>query len=177
MTFDFASLAQILQNLNNELPGLWRFVTAATYLAGFWCAFRAMYELKEYGELRMMMSVHTDMRKPLTELLVAIVLLYWPSLLGAMLKSTFGSPNILAYPGPTNTQYELMFKLAGGIVQFIGFVAFIRGWVLFTHIGSHGGQPGMFGKAVAHVFAGLLAINIFGTWQILETIFGVSNGS
>ncbi len=177
MSFDFASLGTILQNIVNELPGLWRFITAATYLAGFWCAFRAMYELKEYGELRMMMSVHTDMRKPLTELFVAIILLYWPSLLQVMLQSTFGSPNILAYTAPSGSQYKLMFELAGRIVQFIGFVSFIRGWVLFTHIGSHGGQPGMFGKATAHVFAGLLAINIFGTWQMLEKIFGASTGS
>lgn len=167
------TLSQMLVNIEKELPYLWRFVTGATFLAGFFFAFRAIYLFKEYGELRTMMATSTDIRKPLISMLVAVGLLYWPTLYKAMTISVFNNPVVYSYHIDTATaNFNKMVNILGHIIQFIGFIAFIRGWILLTHIAQPGTQPGTVGKALCHIAGGILAINIFGTWSIIASTLG-----
>ena len=62
--------------------------------------------------------------------------------------------------------------LLGNITQFVGYVAFIRGWILLLRIGEQGSQPGAFAKAVTHIVGGLVAINIFGTVAVIQNTIG-----
>jgi hypothetical protein len=57
-------------------------------------------------------------------------------------------------------------------VQLIGTISFIKGWVNLTHTSNPNGRSSM-GKAVTHIVAGLLAINIEGTKEILQASFGM----
>jgi len=168
-------ISHILASINEQLPGLWRVVTGGTFLVGMVFAFKALYQFKEYGELRTMMSSQTDLRKPLTCFLIAIVLLYWPTVYHATMQTFFKVSTYTPYAYRSEwggTEFNKMVSIAGNIIRFIGFVAFIRGWVLLTHVGQQGAQPGAFGKALAHIIAGIFAINIFGTWAILAATFG-----
>lgn len=167
------TITNILQHISNNLPGLYRLVTGGSFLTGFWFALRGMYQLRQYGELRTMMSVQTELKGPLLFLFVAAVLMFWPTLITVMMNSTFGYPSPLGYSQSTlGTDYNLSMHLAGTIIQFIGFVAFIRGWILLTAYGSQTGQP-VIGKAIAHIIGGLLAINIYATWDLMRNTFGI----
>jgi intracellular multiplication protein IcmC len=172
---EFPSLDQILVNLNKDLPILWKFLQTLTYFIGLWFAIRAMYILKQYAETRSMTSAGMDIKKPLINFIVATVLLYWPSLMNSTLQTFFLTSEIspFQYSSQSESRLESLIKISGGLVQFIGFIAFVRGWMLMTHLGESNVQPGTFGKALMHIIGGILAINIYATWGILKSLAGL----
>lgn len=163
----------MLQAFANNLPGLYQFMTGLTVLTGFWFGLRGLYMLRQYGELRTMMSVQTELKKPLLYLLTACVLVYWPSMLHVMMKTMFTYQNPLQYQDAGNSaQYDLMVQVAGLLIQFVGFVGFVRGWILLAAYGE-GGQQTSIAKPLLHIFGGILAINIFASWTIIKNSFGI----
>ena len=58
-------------------------------------------------------------------------------------------------------------------VQFIGFIAFIRGWFIIAHSGQPGTQPGSISKGIVPIIGGILAVNFIPLVHIIHnTIFG-----
>lgn len=168
--------AQFLENIANTLDPFSKLVTGGAYLFGLAFFFKAMYHLKVYGEARTMMSTQTSLRQPLTYLLIGAAFLYLPTAVDLMLSTTFGSDNILAYSEwEGNTQYggvsmDAIFK----IIQFVGLVAFLRGWLLLSQTAGQGAQPQAFGKALTHILGGILAMNVVGTANILSATMGIN---
>lgn len=163
---DFATFAE---NLSKLVPHLIKVVSAGTYLCGVFFCIQSIFLFRIYGEVRMMMPSNADLRKPLSSLLVGVLLLYWPELLKAIMLTVFNreSPSPMSYSSGEFKKFKDLIEALGSIFQLVGFFAFIRGWVLFTRIGSSNVQPGGFAKALVHVLAGLLAINIF---QIVDLL-------
>lgn len=174
--------AQILQNIAQTLEPVERMLTGAAYVMGIAFAFKAIYSLKIYGEMRTMMSSNASIKEPATYLFVAGIFIYFPTGLEMVLQTTFGDSNILAYApiDSDNPTFNALFgqgSLIGRpltmIIQVIGLVAFIRGWVLIAKAASQGQQPGGTGKGIIHVFGGILAINIVATLEIINnTLYG-----
>lgn len=165
------SFIKFINNIDAIMPILWKFATGFCFLAGVMLIFKSLFLFKEYGDARVMMSANTDIRRPLVPLIIAVLLLASPSTMVYMQETMFkGISAGLDYRDTDKTFAQLM-TMMGHIVQFIGFISFVRGWMLFTRIGHQGGQPGLFAKAMTHVIGGLLAINIFVTWQILYSLF------
>ena len=176
------SQANILNNIANNMLPVERLLTGAAYLIGLSFAFKALYSLKIYGEARTMMSSNTSIKEPLIYLIVAAIFIYFPTGFQVMMNTTFGYSNVLAY-GPVSSSNKTMDSLFGPdsligrplalIIQTVGLVAFIRGWVLIARSASQGQQPGGTGKGLVHVFGGILAMNIVGTLQIINnTLYG-----
>ncbi|KTD18373.1 hypothetical protein [Legionella jordanis] len=176
--------ADVLNNIANNLLPVERLVTGAAYLIGLAFAFKAIYSLKTYGESRTMMSSNTSIKEPLAYLLVAGVFIWFPTGLAILLQTTFGSSNILAY-APVNSNNQAITAVFGSgstigrplaiIIQTIGVIAFVRGWVLIARSASQGQPPGGTGKGLMHVFGGILAMNVVATLQIINnTLYGTS---
>lgn len=179
-----ANQADILNNIANNLLPVERLVTGAAYLIGLAFAFKAIYTLKAYGESRTMMSNNMSIKEPLMYLFVAGIFIYFPTGLSIMLQTTFGSKNILQY-APVNSSNQAISKFFGSgslvgrplsiIIQTIGVIAFVRGWVLIARSAAQGQPPGGTGKGLMHVFGGILAMNIVETLIIINnTIYGTS---
>lgn len=178
-----SSNINIIQNIASNLLPVQNLIKGAAYVLGLAFAFKALYSLKIYGEARTMMSQHGSLKEPLTYLFVAAILLILPNTLQTLLNATFGSPNILGY-SPINSQNPTFNSLFGSeseagasivlIIQTIGYIAFVRGWMIVVQASSsQGGQPGTLGKGLIHVLGGILAINIVGTLQIVNnTLYG-----
>jgi intracellular multiplication protein IcmC len=144
---------------------------------------KALYCLKTYGESKTMMSGNTSIKEPLSYFLVGSVLVYLPTGFQILMNSTFGpNSSILAYADSSNPTMDAVFgqNSAVGtalalIIQTIGLIAFIRGWVLIAKSASQGQPPGGTGKGMVHVFGGILAMNIVGTLEIINnTLYGSS---
>lgn len=179
-----ASQANILNNIANNLIPVERMITAGAYIIGCAFAFKAIYSLKVYGEARTMMSSNGSIKEPLVYLFVAAMLIYFPTGMKVILNTTFGSSNILEY-APVNSGNQSISALFGSgsvvgrpltiIIQVIGLIAFIRGWVLIARSASQGQPPGGTGKGLIHVFGGILAMNVISTLTIINnTIYGTS---
>jgi intracellular multiplication protein IcmC len=177
--FDSQQSIDILKNIAANVEPIQKMLTGSAYVLGLVFAFKALYSLKVYGEARTMMASNASVKEPLMYLFVAAVFLMSPQALTVFLTSTFGTGNIMEY-GPANGESPLfgsateIGKPLVMIIQTIGYIAFIRGWVLVARASAQGQQPGSTGKGLMHVFGGILAINIVSTLQIVNnTIYGV----
>ncbi|MBN9230719.1 MAG: type IV secretion protein IcmC [Legionella sp. 40-6] len=177
-----ASQADILNNLANSLIPVQRLITGGAYLIGCAFLFKAIYSLKVYGEARTMMSSNTSIKEPVVYLMVGAIFIYFPTAFSTLMQSTFGYQNVLQY-APINSSNATLDTLFGSgsavgrpltiILQVIGLIAFVRGWVLIARSASQGQPPGGTGKGLIHVFGGILAINIVGTINMLNnTLYG-----
>lgn len=179
------SQANVLANIAQSLAPVERLLTGAMYLLGLSFAFKAIYALKAFGEQRTMYSSHADLKGPIIWLLVSGIFLYFPTAFSIFLNSTFGYSSPLAY-ALISSGNETLDSLFGPnssvgrplalIIQVVGIIAFIRGWMLIARSASSGGQPGGTGKGMMHVFGGILAMNIVGTINIINnTLYGAGS--
>lgn len=176
-----AGQVDILRNLAGSLLPVQELISASAYIMGIAFAFKAIYALKAYGEARTMMSSNTSMKEPLLYLVVAAIFIYFPTGLSIILTTTFGNGNIMAYQSVDSENQTLGIFGSGSaagpylalLIQTVGGIAFIRGWVLIARSAAHGQQPGGTGKGIMHVFGGILAMNIVETLQIVNnTLYG-----
>lgn len=174
----------IITNVAASMESVEKLVTGAAYLIGMTFAMKAIYSLKVYGEARSMMAQSSSIKEPVVYLLVAGLLIYFPTGFEIMMNTTFGYSSVLAY-APVSSQNPLLAGLFGQdspvgqslalIIQVVGVIAFVRGWVLVARAATHGQPPGGTGQGLMHVFGGVLAMNIVGTLQVINnTLFGVS---
>lgn len=171
----------IFVNFANSLGPVYKMVTGAAYVMGIAFAFKALYSLKVYGEMRTMMSSNTSMKEPLTYLLIAGVFVYLPTGFAVIMNTLFEQSNVLAY-SQTSMGGAMEFLFGSGnssfgraltiTIQTIGVIAFIRGWVIVGRSAGQGQQPGGAGKGIMHIIGGVLAMNIIGTMQVVSnTLF------
>lgn len=177
-----ANQANILNNVANSMPSVQRLVTGGAYLIGIMFVFKAIATLRSYGESRTSMSNHGSMKEPLMYLISGTMLLYFPSAFKILMETSFGYENVLQY-APINSANGALDTLFGSgslvgrplsiIIQVVGVIAFVRGWVLIARASGQGQQPGGTGKGLMHVCGGILAMNIVGTLEMINnTLYG-----
>lgn len=166
-------VSSMLINLSREVPSLMRLVTAFAYVMGFFFIFKGILELKQYGESRSMMSQEHHLSKPLIYLTVGALLIYLPSSVQVGLTTFWTSPNPYGYlSSDTSDNWTDLTNAVFVVIQLIGTISFIRGLVILTHVSGHG-QPGTFAKAMAHIIAGVLCINLYQFLQAVFTTLGI----
>ncbi|MBA3536671.1 MAG: type IV secretion protein IcmC [Tatlockia sp.] len=177
--------ANILNSIASNLLPVQRLITGAAYLIGMAFAFKAIYTLKTYGESRssMMSSSNTSLKEPLVYLFVAGIFIYFPTGLAVMLQTTFGSSSLMQYASVNGNGFgsglfgsnSLVGRPLTIIIQTIGGIAFVRGWILIARTASSGQPPGGTGKGFIHVLGGILAMNIVATLEIINnTLYGTT---
>jgi len=169
-------LQTMLLSLQDSFPGIMILLTSAAYLMGIFFIFKAIYELKQYGEMRTMMASNTDLRTPIVSLLVGAVFIYLPTAWRMMLITVFGVESPLAYPGSDNSaNWDQVVNVIVMFTQIIGLIAFIRGWLILAKVSSKGGGGGQhsFGKGLTHIIGGILAINVVGTFNVIGVTLGL----
>lgn len=175
---DSSTTTTVLVNLANSLLPVQNLISGAAYLVGIAFALKALYSLKVYGEAKTMQASSSSIKEPIFYLLVAGMLIYFPTAVDIIMNTSFGYTNILAYGDS-----EVASSMFGGdsdlgnalviIFQTIGLYAFTRGWILIARAASQGQPPGGTGKGLMHVFGGILAVNIVGTVEMINnTLFG-----
>jgi intracellular multiplication protein IcmC len=142
--------------------------TASAYLFGLVFIFRGVYGLKVYGDMRTMMSSGSNIKGPLILLLVGSALMFFPTTKSVFLETTFGvgQQTPLSYDSVTGMDVQT-FRALLGFVQLVGVISFVRGWIILAHSASPSSQS-QFPKAIIHIIAGLLAINIQGTINVVN---------
>lgn len=165
------TLTDMVSRLATQMPALVQMLTALCYVIGLFFMFSAVYSLKQYGDLRTMTSSNTDIRTPMIKLAVGAAFIYFPSFISTGLETLFATSSPLAYSASGSDTEEQIIGAVVKIMQVVGVISVMRGLFFLSKAGTQG-QPGMMGKGVSHVVAGILAINIYGTWQVLENSLG-----
>lgn len=131
-----------------------------------------IFQMKKHGESRTMMSGQHTIAGPLMMLLAGAMLMALPTVIDSALLAFWGTSSPLAPPqapaGYSGLETPILM-----FVRIIGVGSFIRGIVLLSRSGSHQGQPGTLGKALIHMFAGVLCVHIVGTLDLIDSILGL----
>lgn len=169
------SALQMLQNLAASIPALQDLVASLAYLIGLSFVGNALYKLRMIGDYRHMMSQPTDLKGPMGSLLIGVILLYLPSALDSVTYTLWNkAEGLMAYSPTTGTpEFEEIVNVMFQIIRFVGLVAFIRGWMILAKLGDHSNQGGI-GKAVAHIFGGVMAYHIDATVYVVMATFGLA---
>ena len=174
--FSVPDVTNMLRTFDLSIDGLWSLATAAGRLIGMAFIMRGVYQLKVYGDLRTMMSTQTNLKSTLVMFFVGVALMFSTNMLQTMMLTTFGYASPLEIRGVENKYFSAeSMRVILHFVQFIGLVAFIRGWIYLTQSQNSGGHH-TFGKSLTHIFGGILAINIQGTSNVLKASFGIATG-
>ena len=167
----------MIVTLAANMPNLMRLTTALSYVLGIVLMGNGLYGFKQYGDMRTMQSSSNDFRGPATMVVVAALLLYFPSTVYMGVTTFWGEPNILPYQpeeGTAGDTESIVLTAIFDIVQVVGAISFVRGLTLLSRAGKGQQQgPGNFGKGVSHCIAGVLGINVYATWQMLLASFGI----
>jgi len=167
------SASTMLENLFTQIPALMQLVTAVAYVMGMYFIFYGIGLLKQYGESRTMMSHQHTLKGPIIFIVIGTALLYLPSSVQIGLTTFWSTPNPYGYLDQ-NSQWTSFIQACFTIIQLVGTIAFIRGLVIFTQLGGHGGHhPGAFAKGLTHVIGGILCINIYQFVQVIIQTFGL----
>jgi intracellular multiplication protein IcmC len=122
-----------------------------------------------------MMASNTNIKGPLAYLLAGTMLIFIPAAFHMINYTFFGTPNILSYTGSGETalsQQSIVTVI--GLVQVIGLIAFVRGWMHIARLAEQGGGQPMVGKALTHIIAGVFAINVVQLKDVIWYTFGFS---
>ena len=186
-----ADLQDILVNLRSVLGPIMTLLLIISYIAGIVMIIRGLAQLKSFGGQQAKPGEFTG---PLVYIIVGTVLLYLPSTTDVVTRTIFGtdaasivegssinlsalgqaSDKLMGYaPVAIEGQWADLIDTIILYVQFIGFVAFIRGWFIIAHAGQSGAQPGNISKGVTHIIGGIIAVNFLPMVDILHTtVFG-----
>ena len=162
---------QMLIRFSNSYPAIWGMLTGVCYIIGFCLSLKAVYSLKIYGDMRTMTSTQTSIMGPLTMFIVAAVLIFIPSAFHVLNYTVFGYNSPLSYTQAQTTINPVVIKALVGIVQIVGLIAFIRGWLILSAHAQHPGGQATLGKALTHIIGGLLAVNILGVVDVIWNTF------
>lgn len=169
------NLASMLQHLQTNLGPVYKLVIATSFVLGIWFITDAIFRFKKFAQARTMMSSNTTMAKPLIIFVIGLGLLYFPTMIDVSVQTLWlqSSSSILRYPTDTGMWDSITHPLID-LVRLFGLIAFVRGMLILTRLGSESPQPGSVAKGLMHITGGILAVNIVGTINMIEATFGLS---
>ena len=172
--------AQSFNNLVQSMAGASEFMIGLFYITGIGLIFTGINKLKRLGHRTAFMNVDSGVSGPLILLAIGASLIFMPSFLKVMNKSIWGSADIAPmseFPYATGQAGTLLDKIRPmiTIIQFIGLVAMLRGFLILTKVTGQGAQPGTISKGFIHIFGGILAVNIVTTAKIMVNTFAVGS--
>lgn len=192
--FALSDLQTILENLRSVLDPLMTLLLIISYTAGLGMMFRGLGLLRQFGMPLTQATRPGEIAGPIVYLIVGAVLVYLPTTTNVITRTIFGSDatslvsagainlsalgkasdKILGYaPVAIEGQWANLVDTIILYVQFIGFLAFIRGWFIIAQAGQPSTQPGSVSKGVTHIIGGILAVNFLPMMDILHnTVFG-----
>lgn len=167
--------ADILYHVQTQLGQVTRLLVAVCYVAGIWLVFRGILKFKAYGDMRVMMSNHANMTEPVILMMIGAILIFFPNTLDVSVQTFWGYnyASAISYPIDASGKWGAIAGPLTSLVQVVGIISFMKGWFILSKVTSQGYQPGTVGKGIMHILAGILAINIGGTVDMLHaTLFG-----
>jgi intracellular multiplication protein IcmC len=164
----------MLSALQANLGSVVTLVKAVSYVIGFSMVISGLIDLKKIGQSQSHSGSESSLSGPLLRFALGIALIYYPFTMSGGLATLTGTSSITAYPTGGSGAFEPAKQGALALIQVVGYVSFIRGFVVLSHSTKPGAQQGSVGKGIVYVISGLLAINIVQTMQIIGNSLGMS---
>lgn len=148
------------------------FILSLYYLIGVAFILGGVAKLKKLGHRTAFMNVDSGIAGPLLMMFVGSALIFSPQFIAVINHTFFDQSKIaeLSYQAGDLDMFEA-YKDLLRIVQFIGLIALLRGFLILSKATGQGVQPGTISKGFMHIFGGVLAVNIMTTLRIVNNTF------
>ncbi len=191
----------ILVNLQSIVNPIMVLLLSISFIIGIFMIIKGLMQLKAFALPLTQATRPGELAGPMISIFVGAVLIYIPTSTNVLSSTFFGSGVASIFPGASGantfspdlsqmgnasdvlmgyasitieSQWATMINTIVLYMELIGFIAFLRGWMLISHHG-HGGQPGDLSKGIVHVVGGILAINFLPlVTAVANTINGTS---
>lgn len=169
-------LASVFNNISEQINPIKNFIIAISYGVGLGLCIIAVMKLKKYGTKTAYMHVESSLVGPFLQFFIGIALFYLPTFVETVNITLWN--NAYVYNSPLNytsqtssTTFEEYIEPILGVIQIIGMIAFIRGWVTLSKATNVGQQPGAVSKGLTHVIGGIMGINIYTVMEVFNQTF------
>ena len=178
------TMDQLLINLQAVVIPTANILLTISFVLGLMMMIKGIIMMKTLAVPLTQMSRPGEMMGPIVYILVGAVLIWIPASSNSLSLTLFGSTdNSLKSLGQTPQAASILLSYAdAGIqtqwsnlvstiviyIQLIGFIAFIRGWIIVASAGQASSQPGHMSKGIIHVIGGLLAINFVPLVEVVQ---------
>jgi intracellular multiplication protein IcmC len=177
LTFEFVSAQTVGDNIVKGLAGSEEFFVYLYYVVGVGFVFSGINRLKKLGHRTAFMNVDAGVTGPMMLVIIGACLTALPTFLTSINKTIYNEGSIaaaadLAY-AKSNTDFIQQIKPVIFIIQLIGMIALLRGFLILSKATGQGAQPGTISKGFIHIIGGVLAVNIVATANVFTKTFGV----
>lgn len=157
----------MFDNLQNNIPYMAQIAEGFSVIAGVTLILFGFFGIKRFAQMRGMMGQEQSLAKPLMLLVGGSALLALPTLIPAFVTTVFASSVDANYDstGMLSSVGLVMF------IRFLGLCSIIKGIIMLAKAGGHNVQPGVRGKALIHMFCGILLLHIMTVKSILVNTF------
>ncbi len=176
-TAEATSAMRIFENLNISLEKVYPAIEKICWIAGVFFVLKGLYMLKKMGYKTAFMGGGAGLTGPSFVVIIGVILINTPAFIKILLMTLFATDsvqNTVSWESRqgTDTWYSAITPMIG-LIQVIGLIAFFRGWVLLVKANKENAQPGNMSKGLMHVIAGVMAINITGTIDMINQTLGL----
>lgn len=167
----------IFENLNTSLEDIYPALQKICWIAGVFFVLKGLYMLKKMGYKTAFMGGGAGMTGPAIIVVIGVILINTPAFIKIMLTTLFAQDSVQSTASwearqGSDTWYSAITPMIG-LIQVIGIVAFLRGWILLVKANNENAPPGNMSKGFLHVVAGVMAINITGTIDVINKTLGL----
>lgn len=166
-------IGAVVKGLMESYPGMYMATNAIIYLMGGVLVLVTIRKLYAYSGRSGGRDV--NLVSIIVTFMVAIIFLNMPEMIGDITKTTFGAnANFMEYAkqgGGAPFKQSMTAVLA--FIQFIGYIAFVRGWLVIKSVGDGEAQEGGLLRGIMHIIGGVAAVHIDKTLAILSSTFGL----
>jgi len=163
------SLIAFLTNIKDQVPSIDLLVTGSAYVIGATFGIIALTKAAKHAKA----PEQVPFAQVVAPFVVCIFLMWLPTLIGTIALTTFGTlkPTILGYSSPTGGLPKSAYLGLISLVRLFALIAVIRGVIMLKGVGEGKGGDGVVGRALFHIFGGVLLYYIEGTAKIISTLF------
>lgn len=171
-----ATVVSMLQKFSENYPDFYTLINSFAYVAGFVMIMIGIMELREAA------GRHGDdgMGKPAANILIGIAMIAMPAMIGSLTETFWGSGNnvgsVFDYCRTSGCKDGISpLKAVFALVSLMGYIAFVRGWLLLRkmpYAGRGQGDDYLY-RGMTHLIGGVFAIHIGDTVAVIGKTFGI----
>lgn len=163
-----ANIGQMFANGNAAFEALIRLTKVSAYMIGIFLVIGSIFKLSQLGS-----NPQVSPKTPIIMFVSGIsvfALVGVVSIVSQTMAMGDGPGSILISAG-NGLDAQTAAAITGVLtfIRLIGYIAFIRGWLLINQSGQ--GKEGTLGRGLTHILGGVAAINVQITAQILANTF------
>ena len=172
-------ITEIMLRLRELVRPFTILIQSITYVAGVYMIARGLMLLKAFAMPLTQATRPGEIGGPLAYVIIGSLMIASLDTMNVLSRTFFGdryfnvmyisSPeasdqiveSLLGYTGGDTTEdkWQQIWLTLVIYIQFIGYLAFVRGLFIMSHSGQPGVQPGSISKGIIHLVGGVLAVN------------------